>query len=82
MPISTVSGKLKIRNGIRLILALLGVIEFIIFAGSGFQSIPDAFGGAMLLFIAATNFCTQCPLLSAVTQFFRRKRTAIPTRKL
>ncbi|MFA6455240.1 MAG: hypothetical protein WCW40_00350 [Bacteroidota bacterium] len=82
MPLSTAVGKLKVRTVVRLAIAFLGVIELFLFVWSGFQSVPDAFGGGMLLFISATNFCTQCPLLSAITRMFKRERTTISTEKL
>ncbi|NUN71090.1 MAG: hypothetical protein HUU02_15420, partial [Bacteroidetes bacterium] len=52
-------------------------------AAEGFRdTFPLAVAG-MSVFVAATNFCTQCPLLSAVRRMLSRKRTAvIDTKKI
>ncbi len=65
---------MTIRKTARILFIVFGLFELGLFTASGFESTPDLIGGGMLLFIGATNFCTQCPLLSAVTEMFKRRR--------
>jgi hypothetical protein len=72
-----------VRRGLRLLVALAGVGQLI----AAVMSTPDEpmsyLGGGMFLFIAATNFCSQCPLLSAVQRMFSlRKKVSVDTKKI
>ncbi len=61
----------------------IGVIELLLFIAAGLNNSATAFAGMVLLFIGATNFCTQCPLLSAFKRMFNRSKwNKIPKQKL
>ena len=64
---------MKIRSMVRLVFIVGGLIEVYVFVSGGFKRYPDLFMGGMFIFIAATNFCTQCPLFSAVKRMFKRQ---------
>lgn len=77
------SGKRKIRNIARMVFAGLGSFELIMYVVSGFQDHMVAVMGMMFVMMAATNFCTQCPLLSALKQIFGfGARKSIATKKI
>lgn len=70
---------MKFRTIFRIILITLGVIELVLYVSEGFADHSRLIGAGIPLFISATNFCTQCPLLSVVTRYFRKKdRKEIP----
>lgn len=67
----------------RRVFITIGVFELLLFVMSGATNSTAGVVGAMFTFIGATNFCTQCPLLSAFKRMFNRSKwNKIPTRKL
>jgi len=74
---------MTIRKIVRVLFIIFGLVEIFVYFRSGFESYPDLFMGGMFIFMSATNFCTQCPLISAVTRMFRRqKHKKIVTEKI
>ncbi len=74
---------MKFRTIIRIALIALGAIELVLYATEGFADHSRLIGAGIPLFIGATNFCTQCPLLSVVTRYFRKKdRKEIPVTRI
>jgi hypothetical protein len=73
----------ELRKYFRIAMVLFGAGHLIAAAVEGFRdSFPLVIAG-MSIFIAATNFCTQCPLLSAVKRIFSwKKSTVVETTKL
>ncbi len=67
----------------RRVFITIGVVELLLFIVTGFANSTAAVVGVMFLFIGATNFCTQCPLLSAFKRMFNRSKwNKIPTQKI
>ncbi len=54
----------------RLIVASFGGSALFHYASTGFNDHFAAMTGMMFMMMAATNFCTQCPLLSSVQRMF------------
>ncbi len=78
-----VSVKRTIRKIARSLVAGLGVFELVMYASGGFQEHMVAVMGMMLVMMSATNFCTQCPLLSALKRMFGfGTRKSIATKKI
>lgn len=59
-----------IRTVARIIIAGFGISALFHYASSGFIDHFAAVMGMMFVMMSATNFCTQCPLLSAVKRMF------------
>lgn len=75
--------KREVRKYLRMVLVLFGVGHLIASAAEGFRDMFPLAVAGMSFFVAATNFCTQCPLLSAVRRMLSRKRnTVIATKKI
>lgn len=67
----------------RRIFMTIGIVELLLFVVSGLTNSTAGVVGMLLLFIGATNFCTQCPLLSAFKRMFNRSKwNSIPTKKI
>jgi hypothetical protein len=74
---------MKFRTILRIVLIALGLVELVLYFVEGFADHSRLIGAGIPLFIGATNFCTQCPLLSVITRHFRRKdRNEIPVTRL
>ena len=71
------------RTIVRGIFIAVGLLELLFFGLGGFKEYALLIGGGMFVFIAATNFCTQCPLLSAIVRFFKKSTLyKIETKKI
>ena len=71
------------RNAIRIVFAVTGLIQCILFMTEGFEEWMLVFSGGMFIMISATNFCSQCPLISALKQIISEgKIKRIPIEKL
>lgn len=67
----------------RRVFITIGIVELLLFVISGLSNSTAAIVGMMFIFVGATNFCTQCPLLSAFKRMFNRSKwNKIPTDKL
>ncbi len=78
-----VSGTRTIRKIARGAFAGLGLFEMFMYASGGFQEHMIAVMGMMFVMMSATNFCTQCPLLSALKRMFGfGTRKSIATKKI
>ena len=67
----------------RRVFITIGVVELLLFLVSGLTNSTAGVVGMMFIFIGATNFCLQCPLLSVFKRIFdRSKWNKIPTQKL
>jgi len=74
---------MKFRTILRIALIALGMVELVLYGTEGFANHSRLISAGIPLFIGATNFCTQCPLLSVITRHFRRKdRKEIPVTRL
>jgi hypothetical protein len=72
-----------VRDTARLFFAVFGLVQLILFTIGGFAESAQAVFGAMLFMMAATNFCSQCPLFSAVKHLLHSKKSkTIPTEKI
>ena len=71
------------RTLVRGIFMAVGLLELLFFGLGGFKEYALLIGGGMFVFIAATNFCTQCPLIFAVTRMFKKTtHNKIETKKI
>jgi len=71
------------RTIVRGIFIAVGLLELLFFGLGGFKEYALLIGGGMFIFIAATNFCTQCPLLSAIVRLFKKSTlNKIETKKI
>jgi hypothetical protein len=59
-----------VRTAARIIVGSFGISALFHYASSGFVDHFAAVMGMMFVMMSATNFCTQCPLLSAVKRMF------------
>jgi hypothetical protein len=67
----------------RRVFITIGVVELLLFSVTGFKNSTAGIAGMMFLFIGATNFCSQCPLISALKRMFNRSTwNKVPTQKL
>jgi hypothetical protein len=72
-----------LRDGVRILFMGVGLYQWIVFAAGGFAEGMMVISGGMFMMMAATNFCSQCPLLSAVKSLVSsKKNTVIPTEKI
>ncbi|MDP1676818.1 MAG: hypothetical protein Q8L88_08095 [Bacteroidota bacterium] len=61
----------------------IGIVELLLFAVTGLANSSAGVVGVMFLFIGATNFCSQCPLLSAFKRMFNKSKwNKVSTQKL
>lgn len=75
--------KRELRKYLRIALVVFGIGHLIAAAAEGFRDLFPLAVAGMSIFVAATNFCTQCPLLSAMRRMLSRKRnTVIATKKI
>jgi len=78
-----IGSKMSKRTIARRVFITIGVVELLLFAVTGLTNSTAGVSGIMFLFIGATNFCSQCPLLSAFKRMFNRSKwNKIPTHKL
>lgn len=68
---------IKIRSVLRALVFLYGSYQFVLYAVGGFADVTYLFSAGMMMFIGATNFCSQCPLLSAFTKYFKKNRKQV-----
>ena len=59
-----------VRNAARILVGAFGISALFHYASTGFVDHFAAVMGMMFMMMSATNFCTQCPLLSAVKRMF------------
>ncbi len=69
--------KRALRGYLRIAMVLFGLGHFIAAAAEGFRELFPLAVAGMSIFVAATNFCTQCPLLSAVRRMLSAKKTTV-----
>lgn len=75
--------KRELRKYLRIAMVVFGIGHLIAAAAESFRDLFPLAVAGMSIFVAATNFCTQCPLLSAVRRMLSRKRnTVIATKKI
>ncbi len=64
--VSGMSRGRTLRNYARILFGLFGVFQIGVYVSEGMTDHMLALVGLMFFGMAATNFCTQCPLFSAV----------------
>jgi len=72
-----------VRDIARMLFAGMGVLQWILFVLGGLHDGMQLIFGGMLMMMAVSNFCSQCPLLSAVKRMLSlKKRKVIVTEKV
>lgn len=80
---STVSPRRTFRTILRWIVGSAGVAAGITFLQGGMADQPLGMMGMMFVFMAGTDFCAQCPLLSYLKRFVGRgPKTKIPVDRI
>jgi hypothetical protein len=73
----------SVRNIIRFIVAAMGMVQLIAFVVQGMNEYGSLLMAFFFFFIAATNFCKECPIIFfARRAYWRMRSRKIPTQKI